>query len=85
MARTRNPRKPAPKQKPVAATLPATSGAWTVDELIQAINATSIDEGIAILKRAGILTRDGKLAKLYTSWGDKVSRTPTLSEMQGRK
>jgi hypothetical protein len=85
MAKTRKPQKSAPKQKPVAAAVQAAPGAWTVDEAIQAINATSVEEDIAILKRAGILTAEGKLAKLYTSWGDTVSRTPTLSEMKERK
>ncbi len=70
-------------RKPTAR--PAVSGTWTVNEVVEAINATSFEEDIAILKRAGILTEKGKLAKLYTSWGDRVSRTPTLREMQERK
>jgi hypothetical protein len=41
---------------------------------------TSVEEDIALLKQAGILTKSGKLAKLYTSWGDKVSRPPEIDE-----
>jgi hypothetical protein len=53
---------------------------WTVDALTRALKATSVDEDIALLKHAGILTKGGKLAKRYTSWGDKVSRTPEINE-----
>jgi hypothetical protein len=60
---------------------PAEPVVWTVDALTQALNATSVDEDIALLKRAGILTKGGKLAKRYTSWGDKVSRTPEIDEL----
>ncbi|XXU30714.1 hypothetical protein WMF36_16930 [Sorangium sp. So ce887] len=35
---------------------------------------------VRVRERAGILTRGGKLAKLYTSWGDKASRTPEINE-----
>lgn len=61
----------APPSKPVE---------WTVDALTQALKETSVDEDIALLKRAGILTKSGKLARRYTSWGDKVSRTPEINE-----
>ncbi len=72
-------------QRPAAAAPPAKPTEWTVDALTQAINATSVDEDIALLKRAGILTKGGKLAKRYKSWGNKVSRTPEINasgEMQ---
>lgn len=65
-------------QKP-AASPPSNPAEWTVDALTRALNATSVDEDVALLKRAGILTKGGKLAKRYTNWGDKVSRTPELS------
>ncbi|MGK3963930.1 hypothetical protein WMF38_07085 [Sorangium sp. So ce118] len=64
-----------------AVAFPSTAPEWTVEALTQALNATTVDEDIALLKRAGILTEEGKLAKLYTSWGDKVSRTPELDEL----
>jgi hypothetical protein len=37
-------------------------------------------ESVAALKRSGILTKDGELAKKYKSWGNKPSRTPNASE-----
>jgi hypothetical protein len=64
-----------------AAAPPSTGPEWTVEALTQALQATTVDEDIALLKRAGILTKAGKLAKLYTSWGDKVSRTPEINEL----
>ena len=53
---------------------------WTLEAMIAVLQAPSLEEDIALLKRAGILTKKGKLAKLYTTWGDKVSRTPELDE-----
>jgi hypothetical protein len=81
MAKTRKTRK---ISKPSTTTThrppPSKPVEWTVDALTLAINATSVDEDIALLKQAGILTKGGKLAKRYTSWGDKVSRTPEINE-----
>ncbi|WP_437310923.1 hypothetical protein [Sorangium sp. So ce388] len=65
-----------------AVAFPPTAREWTVEALTQALNATTVDEDIALLKRAGILTEEGKLAKLYTSWGDKASRTPEIDELR---
>ncbi|WP_437491955.1 hypothetical protein WME75_16675 [Sorangium sp. So ce1014] len=89
MAKTRKARELAKAEKtaktntrrgPAGAAPPPQGPEWTVEALTQALNATSVDEDIALLKRAGILTRGGKLAKRYTSWGDKVSRTPEINE-----
>ncbi|WP_437737385.1 hypothetical protein [Sorangium sp. So ce1335] len=82
MAKTRKAKKAATtstSRRP-AATPVAEEPEWTVEALTRALTATSVDEDIALLKRAGILTKAGKLAKLYTSWGDKVSRTPEINE-----
>ena len=61
----------APPSKPVE---------WTVAAVTRELNATSVDEDIALLKKAGILTKGGNLARRYTSWGNKVSRTPEINE-----
>jgi hypothetical protein len=92
MAKARKARKPAKPRKVAKSTqtsaprrpgaAPPPSGPkWTLEALIQAVNATTIDEDVALLKRAGILTKSGKLARRYTSWGDKVSRTPEINEL----
>lgn len=82
MAKTRKAKKAAMTSAPRrSAAAPATEQPeWTVEALTRALTATSVEEDIALLKRAGILTKEGKLAKRYTSWGDKVSRTPEINE-----
>jgi hypothetical protein len=62
-----------------AAPLPgrqAPRDAWTADELSAALAAGTIEEKVAFLRTAGILDERGELAKMYRSWGRKVSRTP---------
>jgi hypothetical protein len=91
MVKTRKARKPVKLKKHAkpaqtsarspAAAPPPGGPEWTVEALTQAINATSIEEDIALLKRAGILTQGGKLARRYTTWGNKVSRTPEINEL----
>lgn len=92
MAKTRKARKPAKPRKAAksarasaaqrpGAAPPPSGPEWTVEALTQALNSTSIDEDVALLKRAGILNKRGKLAKRYTSWGNKVSRTPEINEL----
>lgn len=51
---------------------------WTPDRLKQAIRSGSSEQDIAILKKIGLLTPDGKLSKAAQSWGGKASRTPEL-------
>jgi len=48
--------------------------------MVEALKAGTPKEKLERLKRAGILTEEGKLAPLYKSWGDKVSRTPDINE-----
>lgn len=88
MARTTKSAKKARARKvPMTKAAPgAQPGDKTVEELIRVLNASSVAEDIESLKRAGILTKDGKVAKLYLSWGNKVSRTPEIDasgELQG--
>jgi hypothetical protein len=58
--------------------------AWTPADLVAAIKAGTWADKIASMKRAGILTKDGKLSRKYTSWGKKVSRTPTADQLRQR-
>jgi hypothetical protein len=51
---------------------------WTPNRLKQAIRSGSSEQDIAILKRIGLLTADGKLNKAAQSWGGKPSRTPEI-------
>ena len=53
---------------------------WTPARMVEALKAGTPKEKLERLKRAGILTEEGKLAPLYKSWGDKVSRTPDINE-----
>ena len=76
--KARTPRKRLPKASRPTET--RKSGEWTAEELIAVLNASSVEEDIESLKRAGILTKEGKVAKLYLSWGNKVSRTPEIDE-----
>jgi hypothetical protein len=62
----------AEKSKPKAA------ADWTPQRLKQAIRSGSSEHDIAILKRIGLLTPEGKLSKAAQSWGEKPSRTPEL-------
>lgn len=70
--------RPAPKPDVAASSTKPLE--WSTDALTRALNATSPAEDVELLKRAGILTKGGKLAKRYKSWGDKVSRTPEINE-----
>ena len=55
---------------------------WTHEAFRKAISAGTLEENIATLKRIGILTKSGKLSKKYTDWGDKVTRTPDLADLE---
>lgn len=51
---------------------------WTPDRLREAIRSGASEEDVALLKKIGLLTPDGKLSKAAQSWGEKPSRTPEL-------
>lgn len=53
----------------------APPGAWTPQELLDAIARPSREEKMKMLREIGILDSHGKLAKKYLSWGTRVSRT----------
>lgn len=41
-----------------------------------ALRSGTMEEKIEVLKEAGIVDANGKLARRYRSWGTKVTRTP---------
>ncbi len=53
-------------------------GAWTPDSLLTALKRGTLDEKIAVLRKAGILDENGELTQTYKSWGAKVTRTPAF-------
>jgi hypothetical protein len=46
----------------------------------QLLSQGTLASKVAILKEVGILTSTGKLAPKYKSWGNRPTRTPTLSK-----
>jgi len=51
---------------------------WTPARLERAIRAGTTQQKIAVLKRIGLLTANGKPRK--QAWGDRPSRTPLLEQ-----
>lgn len=54
---------------------------WSANALLKALDKASKGNAVAALKRRGILTKKGKLASKFRSWGNKASRTPDAREM----
>jgi hypothetical protein len=48
----------------------------SADELRAAIRAGTLEDKIQALREAGIIDRNGNLARKYRTWGNKPSRTP---------
>lgn len=71
-----------PKRQPRATlrgrTARARSLSWSRAALIRTIKAGTIEERLASLKRAGIVTKDGKLSQRYQRWGKGITMTPDL-------
>jgi hypothetical protein len=62
----------------------APPGTWTPAELSAAIRRGTIEEKVALLKKAGILDENGEISKRYRDWGSKVTRTMTaITEGEG--
>ncbi len=55
---------------------------WTPNLLLEALREGSQDEKLVLVKAAGILSEDGKLAPMYQTWGAKASRTPEEPETE---
>jgi len=63
------------KKKP-----PETPVVWTPEELIRGLRAGTRKQKIERLKRIGVLTPTGRLARKYQNWGKKITRTPEAPE-----
>jgi hypothetical protein len=51
---------------------------WTPERLRKAVTAGTMAAKVDLLKRIGILEKDGTLAKRTTNWGKGPTRTPEL-------
>lgn len=52
----------------------APGGLWSPQDALSAVESGTVDEDVAILKRAGILQEDGKVSQRYKRWGKNESR-----------
>jgi len=50
---------------------------WSPHEALLTLERGSVDDDVAILKRAGILEENGTVSARYRNWGKNGSRTPT--------
>jgi hypothetical protein len=48
---------------------------WSPHDALVAVESGTVEEDVAILKRAGILGEDGKVSARYKRWGKNESRT----------
>ena len=62
--------------------LQAPTGSWSPASLLAALKRGTVDEKVAVLKKAGILDASGKLTETYRSWGSKVTRTPNAEQVR---
>jgi len=54
----------------------APTGAWTPDQLLSAFQDRTAEKRVEALRLAGIIDANGRITKLYRSWGNKITRTP---------
>lgn len=57
---------------------------WSVPNLIKVLHGASTHtraDAVKLLKKQGILSPDGKLAKRYRSWGKRITHTPSVQQM----
>lgn len=57
---------------------------WTPAAIVSALKKARKGDRVAALKRSGILTKEGRLAKRFRIWGTKVSRTPQANEIAAK-
>jgi hypothetical protein len=57
---------------------------WSVEALKRALTSGTRAQDVAILKRIGLLTAEGKANPDAEDWGSRPSRTPTLEEMRAQ-
>lgn len=75
--------KKAPEQ---ATAVGAAAEDWSVAHLVKVLRSSRSKDragAIRLLKQQGILSRDGKLAKRYRTWGKRITHTPSIEQMQG--
>jgi len=53
----------------------AAPNTYSAESLAAAAQSVTDDQKPELLKKAGILSADGRLSKAYRNWGTKVSRT----------
>jgi len=53
----------------------AATNTYSAESLAAAARSIADDQKRELLKKAGILSADGRLSKAYRNWGTKVSRT----------
>lgn len=83
MARTKAKRAAARKAPEPGPQAPP--GTWTPAELMAAVQRGTIEEKVALLRKAGILDESGEVAEKYRSWGSKVSRTMVWRPDEGSR
>ena len=74
--------KKAPRRRPVTPGRQAARTAWSPGQLLAAIKKPTMKRRLEILHEVGILDKNGKLARKYRSWGNRVSRTPEVEEAE---
>lgn len=53
----------------------APGGLWSPLDALVIVESGTVEDDVAILKRAGILEQDGKVSARYKRWGKNESRT----------
>jgi hypothetical protein len=62
----------------------APAGVWAPSTLMEALVRGTIEDKVAVLRKAGILDENNKLSSTYKNWGSKVTRTPYATELLPR-
>lgn len=75
MAKIKKNGVPAPSQQ-------APKDVWSHEQMLAAIRRGTVEEDIEILKKAGILDKNGNVTKTYKDWGSKPSRTPNAEDLE---
>ena len=66
------------KKKSVQISPQAHDGAWTPNDLLDALKRGTKADRIRAMKTAGIIDSKGNVTSRYKSWGNKVTRTMNL-------
>lgn len=55
---------------------------WSPEALLQALLSGSDEDKRAAMRSAGIVDTRGRLTKRASNWGKKVTRTPSVEELE---